>query len=781
MKKVCKSLFIIIISALCLILFSPSDISAKSIFQKIRLKLDSNFTVAHLDFYGFDSESRELKSNNEIDIQVDEYDIRVLKSKKVSYEILVDDLGKQYDKKFRNWTRTKNIDNRALIDEFELGSMGGYFTADEIYDRFEMMKKQYPEFLKAIDTVSFTFENRPIIIYTFGDTSNIKHELLITSLHHAREPGGASVVIYFLEDLLKKASENEPEAMYLLETRTLYVIPVVNPDGLYYNQSIRPQGGGMWRKNRVVNSDTSIGVDLNRNYGPYEYWNAPINGSSENPDEVTYRGTEPFSEIETRAVRDFVLSKNIKLALNYHTYGNILIYPLSALSKETDDSVYFRKLCREFSRESRYIYGLDRQTVNYSGRGVADDWFYWKGEGKDKRVFAVTPEVGKVVDNFWTTPDRILDHCKENLNMNYQFLWSADINWRLQEAAVEKIEDLNVLKIEIANIGRTDAVAKPDFALSSLDQNIIIKTTPESEKIRDNEYLGYFSYSVSGGISNGDETRVQLSLNQNGVIRYDTLKFVIWQSGRILLFEDEELQGDWDKGNWDGELNPDKERFVLSDSPNAFYPDKDTNYLQMLEPVSLNCNQAELHFQSYWEIEPNYDYGVIEISDDNGFSWKKIYSTRMAQGSGAKGSTIEEDEFAFTGYSLGWVKQTIPLNAYIGKSVLLRFGLLTDISSNAPGWRLDSIFISTYNDIVDVEALNDKIDIHVYPNPASDRLIIDIKNSDIERINVYSVDGLYRECPVYSVGASYELDISTLSKGVYFIVTNNKKIRFVKF
>src|SRR5690606_35124331 len=125
--------------------------------------------------------------------------------------------------------------------------------------------------------------------------------------------------------------------------RELFFIPVVNPDGYEYNRSTDPAGGGFWRKNRRDNGNGTFGVDLNRNYGPLNYWNAPNGGSSTFSSSEVYRGPAPFSEPETEAIKNFLAEHEIKTALNYHSYGNYLIFPYGALGTETPDSALFRE------------------------------------------------------------------------------------------------------------------------------------------------------------------------------------------------------------------------------------------------------------------------------------------------------------------------------------------------------------------------------------------------------------------------------------------------------
>ena len=88
----------------------------------------------------------------------------------------------------------------------------------------------------------------------------------------------------------------------------------------------------MWRKNMRDNSDGSLGVDLNRNYG--HQWGVDDDGSSGLGNAETYRGKAVFSEPETQAIRDLCKVKRFSLAMNYHSYGNLLIHPWGMRTKK---------------------------------------------------------------------------------------------------------------------------------------------------------------------------------------------------------------------------------------------------------------------------------------------------------------------------------------------------------------------------------------------------------------------------------------------------------------
>lgn len=82
------------------------------------------------------------------------------------------------------------------------------------------------------------------------------------------------------------------------------------------------------------------GVDLNRNwgvdFGVSEKTQIGLNARNQyddcgDPCGECYRGPEPFSEPETRAIRDFLQANkdSVKFVYNFHSNGNMWIYPFN--------------------------------------------------------------------------------------------------------------------------------------------------------------------------------------------------------------------------------------------------------------------------------------------------------------------------------------------------------------------------------------------------------------------------------------------------------------------
>ncbi|HXW52944.1 MAG TPA: M14 family zinc carboxypeptidase, partial [Myxococcota bacterium] len=155
--------------------------------------------------------------------------------------------------------------------------------------------------LVELFSIGKTVQNRDIWAIRISDDSEPrlnKKGMVYMATHHAREHVSTEMPIMFAKELLN-SSLTDPGIQQLLKQIEIYIIPMVNPDGVIHD--ITGKRYKYWRKNRRTNSDGSVGVDLNRNYG----FGWGTGGSSSTPTSEIYMGTGPFSEPETASVRDF--------------------------------------------------------------------------------------------------------------------------------------------------------------------------------------------------------------------------------------------------------------------------------------------------------------------------------------------------------------------------------------------------------------------------------------------------------------------------------------------
>lgn len=283
--------------------------------------------------------------------------------------------------------------------------MGGFLTYPEILDTIDALHANFPDLVSARDSIGGTWEGRGLWVFKISDNVDIDEdepEVFYNSLIHAREPASWSWQLHYINWLLENYG-SDPVATEIIDNREIYFLPVFNPDGYEYNRLIEPDGGGMWRKNRRDNGGGIYGVDLNRNWS--YMWGYDDNGSSPDSNSEVYRGPLAFSEPETQAVRDFIISRDFQFIVNAHTFGDYFLYSWGYDDIYTPDHNVFRAMGDSAEALTDYTPGTAWEIL-YNVNGDANDWQY--GEQMEKPlIFCAVTESGTWNDNFWPDPQRI--------------------------------------------------------------------------------------------------------------------------------------------------------------------------------------------------------------------------------------------------------------------------------------------------------------------------------------------------------------------------------------
>lgn len=687
--------------AIMLFYFLPVFAKGGGYYQVAFAKIDfpDTFSIQLLYDKGIDPEAMIWKSQNVLYTPIPNSALQSLQEAGCTIEVLIPDMTHFYQQRNKDIIAIKS---KTDPEHFQYGSMGGFYTLDEVYEQFNEMKKLYPSVVYGPDTIGWSVENRPILLYTIRTEEAIEKsapKVLYTAAHHAREPGSITTLIYFLWWILEKYADGIPEYTYLLRNRQIFIVPVVNPDGYYFNQTIAPEGGGMWRKNRRPLPNGAFGVDLNRNYGPMEFWNSPNNGSSDNPNSDLYRGEYPFSEPETQAMRKLCSENKFEIAVNYHTYGDLYIYPYSARNHAAEDSLWYWTFCRKITEFNDYTFGRDIQTVGYAARGVSDDWMYLSDSGKYS-IFSFTPEAGSIIDGFWPTRDRIIPIARENLYTNISALWSAGVN--IVPIELYPINHQNTYCLVLQNIGRRDLL--PDTVKAT------IKVLSQGAKIAGNtEFLltqlrsqqafrDTFTIETDPSvIKTGERILIEIALKEASIERKDTFAVRNFSHSSVLwLYRNAQDSIRW-TGQWGGAKDLERGD-VLTDSPQQPYGANEEAILLYDGTIPLDgARHAILHFWTRWEIEPRFDFATVEISTDSGLHWEILSSSRMRKAEGIPwGVQTDSTIFGFDGYFPFWIYQECDLQAYLGKEVKIRFVLRSDEGLELDGWYLDDIGITLF-------------------------------------------------------------------------------------
>lgn len=185
-----------------------------------------------------------------------------------------------------------------------------WYFHDETGKKLKSLSYKYPDRLK-VDTIGFSRLGKPIYSFVAGNKGPI---LGVMSGIHPGE-SGPEIILGALENLLANHAE-------LLSSIRIAGIPVVNADG---RERLARYGEPYYIRTNAA------GVDLNRNFSylwdtiGYSYGDiTSLKGSK------TYRGTRPFSEPESKIVRDF-FGKNYlpDILLSYHHLSSVASCPMN--------------------------------------------------------------------------------------------------------------------------------------------------------------------------------------------------------------------------------------------------------------------------------------------------------------------------------------------------------------------------------------------------------------------------------------------------------------------
>lgn len=340
-----------------------------------------------------------------------------------------------------------------------------YPTSAEVVVFLNQLEATYPD-LVEVTTAGQSWQGRPIMAIRIGNEvigdPDGRPALYLDGQHHAREAISAQVVLYFIWYLTSQYGR-DPLVTRLLDTRTVYAIPSVNPDGNdifldsdqrqrktanpassdddgdgLFDEDGREEAGygsydvyhfefdpdwvathpddpfvGSWSSHVMTRTFVGIfdgaggevpqtdddadgqagedppgGVDPNRNYD--SHWES----GNDDPTTEIYHGPAPFSEPESRAVRDFVPARsNIVMAISFHSGADLLLHPWGwSADAELPDRFWYEMLSRKGSQltEANGFAGAPHTWTArglYAGSGSTMDWLYEEG------ILAWTPEV----------------------------------------------------------------------------------------------------------------------------------------------------------------------------------------------------------------------------------------------------------------------------------------------------------------------------------------------------------------------------------------------------
>lgn len=735
-------------------------------------------------------------------------ELQILSSLGVAYDITINDV-KQFYLDQNNPNSTKYVAPKMVLknagcssssdiiryvtpQNYNQGSMGGFLTYSEMLQELDDMytysqNNNLNIITPRADNINpsnpndlITSEGRYQQWVKISDnpttTEIAEPQLLYTAIHHAREPASMQQLIFFMWYVLENYN-TDPEIQALVDNTELYFIPVLNPDGYIYNETTNPNGGGLWRKNRRG----GYGVDPNRNYSYItpqgnEVWNTT--GTSANQNNDTYAGTGPFSEPETRAARYFLENHNFKMALNNHSFSELLLYPFGyGDNRPTTDDDLFQNISQVMVSQNGYTNQISADL--YPAAGDSDDFMYGMlntiAGGTREKVYAMTPEIGA---SFWPAASQIDGICKEMLFHNITAAQLVGNYGKLEDNAPSSFETTNVMiPFSLTRLGLQNLT---DFTVSinPISANIESVGTPRS----------FLNLNLNQTVSDAISMTLDNSIQPGAIIAYEVILFNgLFSTTQSInkvygdltpVFEDEAVNANnWQLNGWGistTEFFSPSQSFTDSPSGNYGNNQNKSIILQSANSIDLTSTsllEANLTFQAKWDIENNYDYVQVEVSTNNGASWTPQcgnYTNTGVSTQPADGQPL------YDGIQSNWIEESISLSDYLGQQILVRFQMVTDQSVNEDGFYFDDLKIVVIDTATASEDYNELDElVSIFPNPVKDKLFV---RTSLERFNavIYNVQGqqLYSNI---SNEPDIELDYSSYASGIYFLNISTDK------
>jgi len=697
-----RLLFSAILISLGYFAFNAYDFNSATVidqqpkYSQVRIFATSENDVQRMTDAGLIIDHANTKLGHFMDAWLSEYEMNLLNISGVPYQVLVDDWMEYYNSQPKMTQAEINDQLQQAYDRDAIahsiyGSMGGYMTFAEVVSKLDSMRLWFPQFISTKFSIGTTIEGRTmwcVRVTKNPDAPTGRPEVMLHALIHAREPESMETQFYYMFWLFENYN-SDPIARYILNNREIYWIPVLNADGYVHNQTTNPTGGGMWRCNKHLNSPPSLTcgpVDPNRNFGTYQFWNSSNNGSSTDPcsgGQGTYRGTLPFSEIETQNMKSFVNSRQFKTAFSAHTYGNYLIKPWCWQDPiGTPDDAIYNEMLQDMRTYNGYTVGFPSQTVGYKVRGGTDDWYY--NDSAHGKIFSITPETGTT---FWPSQSQIIPLAQGMLQANQYITLVAGpyvnyISSNFNQSTYTPGQS-GTYKVRFKNKGVMTA-NNTHILLTPANGNVTIPVQQYNFNVA--AFIAdsaTFNFTVAVNAPNNCYIPATLTIKLDTATIYTQGVYIpVGIPAATTVFTDNANN----LSNWTATGLWNITTSTFNSSPSSFTDSPTGNYGNNLDvsltttaPISLaNSPVAYLSFYHRYATEAGFDYCYVEVSSDNGLSWQLVSS--------------------YNGTMTTWTQQTFDISRFTNSSsqVKVRFRLTTDANTVADGWYVDDVVITKY-------------------------------------------------------------------------------------
>ncbi len=252
------------------------------------------------------------------------------------------------------------------------------YTYGRLEEDIKNLHAAYPE--TEVGTIGNSVWGKKLYYIKLG-TGKLK--LMYSGAHHGMEWITSAMLMKFVFDFLDSERSGKAiggfNAAVLSKRATLYIVPMLNPDGVRLSALGLPNRLPVMEKQRLLRLNGSEdfakwqananGVDLNHNYDAM--WQKSKEMEAEygiySPGPTRFSGIAPESEPESRAMASFTRKNNFDLTIAFHSQGKVIYHGF--LGKNPPRSI---SIARAFTRISAYQLDNTEGIASYGGY---KDWF----------------------------------------------------------------------------------------------------------------------------------------------------------------------------------------------------------------------------------------------------------------------------------------------------------------------------------------------------------------------------------------------------------------------
>ena len=252
------------------------------------------------------------------------------------------------------------------------------YTYDSLMEDIKKIQSIYPEV--EIGSIGKSVWGKDLTYIKLGKG---KLKLMYSGAHHGMEWITSAMLMQFVFDFLKSIKSGKAlngfNTAVLAKRASLYIVPMLNPDGVRLSALGMPNRLSQMEKQRLLRMNDSQdfakwqananGVDLNHNYNAM--WQKSKDMEAEygiySPGPTRFSGSRPESEPESHAMADFTRKLNFDLTIAFHSQGKVIYHGFQGKNPPRSISI-----ARAFTKISPYQLDNTEGIASYGGY---KDWF----------------------------------------------------------------------------------------------------------------------------------------------------------------------------------------------------------------------------------------------------------------------------------------------------------------------------------------------------------------------------------------------------------------------